>query len=48
MQEVLKLALAVLGSTVVFSFLLTALKGFYARLLRGGKNLKLQFGVWGM
>ncbi len=46
-EEKLKLAFAVLGAVVLLSFVLTFLKGIYARLLRGGKNLKLTYGPWG-
>ena len=35
-----------LGLAVLLSFLWTALKGIYARLLRGGKNMK-KYGAWG-
>lgn len=46
-EEKLKLAFAVLGGAVLLSFVLTFLKGIYARILRGGKNLKLTYGPWG-
>ena len=46
-QEKLKLAFSVLGGVVLLSFVLTFLKGIYARILRGGKNLKLTYGTWG-
>ena len=45
--ENFKLVLAVLGGAVLLSFVLTFLKGIYARALRGGKNLKLNYGPWG-
>jgi hypothetical protein len=37
----------VIGAVVVLSYVLTFLKGIYARILRPGKNLKLTYGVWG-
>ena len=46
-EEKLKLAFSVLGGVVLLSFVLTFLKGIYARILRGGKNLKLTYGTWG-
>lgn len=46
-QENFKLVLAVLGGAVLLSFVLTFLKGIYARVLRSGKNLKLNYGPWG-
>ena len=48
MQDILKFALMVVGGAVLASFLLTFIKGIYARLLRGGKNLKLNYGTWGI
>jgi hypothetical protein len=43
----LKTGLVVIGAVVVLSYVLTFLKGIYARILRPGKNLKLNYGVWG-
>ena len=43
----LKTGLVVIGAAVVLSYILTFLKGIYARCLRGGKNLKRTFGTWG-
>lgn len=42
----LKTGLVVIGAAVVLSYVLTFLKGIYARCLRGGKNLKRTFGTW--
>jgi hypothetical protein len=43
----LKTGLVVIGAVVVLSYILTFLKGIYARILRPGKNLKLTYGIWG-
>jgi hypothetical protein len=38
---------SLIGVLAVVSFHLTFLKGVYNRLLRGGKNIKKQYGSWG-
>ena len=43
----LKVGLVVIGAAVVLSYVLTFLKGIYARVLRPGKNLKKCYGSWG-
>lgn len=35
------------GAAVMLKFVLALLWGIYARLLRGGKDLKKKYGKWG-
>jgi hypothetical protein len=43
----LRTGLIVIGAVVVLSYVFTFLKGIYARVLRGGKDLKRTYGQWG-